>query len=127
VSDVTVEQIMKSVAWSNEATEILKAVQQQATERATRYGIHDVYRYNDKMGICWLVEGGPKNQVYRSETAILRKYAENIVYALNHEGEPRQQIEDAEAAELRVAERAAKRAERKERKRQEKIAKGLPV
>ena len=85
MSAVTVEQIMNHLNWSNEATEVLKKAQQAAHERAARYGIQDVYKFNDKLGLCWLVDGGPKNQTYRSETAILARHAQKVANAINIE------------------------------------------
>jgi hypothetical protein len=125
-STITAEQVMRSVNWPNEVTEILKAAQQNANARAIRYNIHDTYRYHDKLGICWLTEGGPKNQTYKSETALIRERAEAIANMINNEAVIKQRILDAQEAAVRVRLREAKKAERKARKEAERIAKGLP-
>jgi hypothetical protein len=95
----TVEQIMNHLNWSNEATEVLKKAQQAAHERAVRYGIQDVYKFNDKLGLCWLVDGGPKKQTYRSETAILARHAQKVANAINTDADRFNIAAVADAAE----------------------------
>jgi len=123
---ITVDQIMASPNWPNEVTEILKAAQQAASARAMRYNISDTYKYNDRLGICWLTEGGPKNQTYKSETALIRERAEYIANMINNEAQIKQEIMEFQEAAARVRMREAKKAERKARKEQERIEKGLP-
>jgi hypothetical protein len=73
---------MRHENWLEESVHTLDSAKQDAYERAERYHI-PAFKQNDKMGTCWLVDGGPKNQTYRSEAAILRARAKRIVNDIN--------------------------------------------
>jgi hypothetical protein len=84
MSVTTVDQVMANETWLEESVHTLDSAKQDAHERAARYRI-PAFKQNDKLGMCWLVDGGPKNQTYRSEAAILRARAEMIVNMINTE------------------------------------------
>jgi hypothetical protein len=69
----TTEEIVDKAAHGNP---ILKDAIKAALDRSVRYRI-PASRYHDKMGVLWLVAGGPRNQTYWTEERIIAKAAEH--------------------------------------------------
>lgn len=51
----------------------IKKAKAAAVDRAARYGI-PAFKMNDKMGVLWLVAGGPRNQTYWTPERIVREF-----------------------------------------------------
>jgi hypothetical protein len=54
----------------------IEQARKAAFDRAARYGI-PAYKVNDRMGVLYLVAGGPRHQTYWTPERIIKKYNEH--------------------------------------------------